>query len=80
MSLQKLEEHIPSQTHKISQFINEPCVFANFVEPAHTPSWATFINSIWGDASAIAPLEPDIDVEAEGDGNLNPPPPGCETS
>ena len=64
MSLQELEEHIPSQTLQINKFVNEPTVFANFVELED----ATFRNSIWGNASALAPLE-GIDVEADGDGD-----------
>jgi len=69
MSLQELEEHIPSQTLQINKFVNEPTVFANFVELEDAPSWATFRNSIWGNASALAPLDSGIDVEADGDGD-----------
>ena len=69
MSLQELEEHIPSQTLQINKFVNEPSVFANFAELEDTPSWATFRNSIWGNASALAPLELDIDVKTEGEGH-----------
>lgn len=67
MSLQQLEEHIPSQTLQINKFVNEPSVFANFVELEDAPSWGTFRNSIWGNASALASLGPDIDVEADGE-------------
>jgi hypothetical protein len=67
MSLQELEEHILSQTLKINQFVNEPSLFANFVDVAHVPSWATFRDSLWGDTSALAPLELDIDVEGDGE-------------
>ena len=56
MRLEDLQEHVPYQTLKINQFINEPTCFANFVEVRNNPSWATFRNSVWGNASASAPL------------------------
>ena len=79
MGLEELEEHVTDQTLKINELINSPYLFSNFVEPS---SWATFRDSVWGNASAIAPLErqggPEAQDEAEAkaaaEGDGEPPP------
>ena len=83
MRLEELEAHIPDQTLKINRLINIPTRFANFVEEEQDPYWATFRNSVWGNASASAPSDAsegqaglkvqeeigmEIDVGATGDG------------
>jgi hypothetical protein len=81
MRLQELEKHIGNQTLKINRCVNRPTCFTNFMEDEDDPSWATFRDSVWGNASALARLEKqglsaaqnevgmNIDVEGEGDSN-----------
>lgn len=90
IKLQDLEAHIPDQTLKINRLINRPARFDNFVEDEGDPSWVTFRNSVWGNASASAPSEAperqggsgvqqevgtDIDVDATGGGQPSGEPP-----
>ena len=56
-TMEELQAHVPNQTLKINRLINLPTRFANFVEEEGGASWATFRNSVWGNASALAPSE-----------------------
>ena len=57
MRLQELEAHIPDQTRKINRLINISTHFSTFVEEEVGPSWVTFRNSVWGNASELAPSD-----------------------
>jgi hypothetical protein len=75
MRLEDLEKYVADQTVKINQLSKDPALFSRFVERVGVSSWPTFRDSVWGNASALAPLERQEapkEVEAEGDGETSP--------